>query len=64
MKGHSWKLIETRQWSDGNGHIAIEKCVKCGRVARTSVGYLSKEAARRGNYDTDENEDENCLSRE
>ena len=29
MKRHNWRLIETREWSDGNGHIATEQCTEC-----------------------------------
>ena len=60
---HNWKLLETRQWSGGGGHVATEKCSSCGLVTRTSVGYGSKEPAQRGNdgaVDTEERAAADC----
>ena len=64
MKVHTWKLIQTCQWSDGNGHLATEVCSGCGRIALTSVGYRGQEPAKRGNYNLDIMPDEHDIDAE
>ena len=49
---HDFKLLETRQWQGGGGHIATEKCNGCGLVVKTSSCYVIREPAQRGNYDS------------
>ena len=60
---HDFKLLQTRQWGGGNGHIATEKCQRCGRIAKTSINYRGSNPVVKGNYNID-NPQQYDLSKE
>lgn len=47
-RGHDLQLLQTYQTSDGNGHVATEKCKRCGDVYRTSIAYRSSQPPELG----------------